>query len=84
MSKDLVHYEFVFFLVDMDETKLQKYKTVMCQRMLRNGTCRYALLCDFAHDQFELRRNLHQNWFIFRLVGQRDVTMHQQVRWGAV
>jgi len=41
----------------MDETKLQKYKTVLCQRMLRSGTCRYGLQCDFAHDKFELRRN---------------------------
>lgn len=47
----------------MDEAKLQKYKTVMCQRMLRNSTCRYALLCDFAHDLSELRRNLSQQWY---------------------
>jgi len=47
----------------MDETKLQKYKTVLCQRMLRSGTCRYGLQCDFAHDKTELRRNLQQHWY---------------------
>lgn len=47
----------------MDETKLQKYKTVLCQRMLRSGTCRYGLQCDFAHDKLELRRNLQQHWY---------------------
>lgn len=47
----------------MDESKLRKYKTVMCQRMLRNGTCRYGLLCDFSHDEAELRRNLNQHWY---------------------
>lgn len=47
----------------MDENKLRKYKTVMCQRMLRNATCRYGLLCDFAHDETELRRNLNQCWY---------------------
>lgn len=47
----------------MDEAKLQKYKTVLCQRMLRSGTCRYGLQCDFAHDKLELRRNLQQHWY---------------------
>jgi len=47
----------------MDETKLQKYKTDLCQRMLRSGTCRYGLQCDFAHDKLELRRNLQQHWY---------------------
>ena len=47
----------------MDETKLQKYKTVLCQRMLRSGTCRYGLQCDFAHDKLELRRNLQHHWY---------------------
>lgn len=47
----------------MEESKLRKYKTVMCQRMIRNGTCRYGLLCDFAHDDTELRRNLNQQWY---------------------
>lgn len=47
----------------MDDTKLQKYKTVMCQRMLRSGTCRYALQCDFAHNKIELRRNVQQHWY---------------------
>lgn len=47
----------------MDENKLKKYKTVMCQRMLRSGACRYGVLCDFAHDEAELRRNLNQVWY---------------------
>ena len=47
----------------MDEAKLQKYRTVLCQRMLRSGTCRYGLQCDFAHDKLELRRNLQQHWY---------------------
>jgi len=47
----------------MDDAKLQKYKTVLCQRMLRSGTCRYGLQCDFAHDKLELRRNLQQHWY---------------------
>jgi hypothetical protein len=36
---------------------------VMCQRMVRAGNCRYGQLCDFAHDPFELRRNLNQYWY---------------------
>eukprot|EP00474_Spongospora_subterranea_P008832 CRZ09290.1 hypothetical protein [Spongospora subterranea] len=47
----------------MDEAKLVKYKTVMCQRMVRVGSCRYGNLCDFAHDTNELRRNLNQHWY---------------------
>lgn len=47
----------------MDDTKLIKYKTVMCQRMVRAGTCRYGHQCDFAHDARELRRNLNQFWY---------------------
>jgi len=31
--------------------------------MLRSGTCRYGLQCDFAHDKLELRRNLQQHWY---------------------
>ncbi|SPQ97425.1 C3H1-type domain-containing protein [Plasmodiophora brassicae] len=47
----------------MDEAKLIKYKTVMCQRMVRAGQCRYGNLCDFAHSAKELRRNLNQHWY---------------------
>jgi len=47
----------------MDETKLKKFRTVMCQRMVRTGGCRYGALCDFAHDRHELRRNLDQHFY---------------------
>jgi hypothetical protein len=47
----------------MDDVKLKKYKTVMCQRMVRTGGCRYAHMCDFAHDRLELRRNLDLHWY---------------------
>jgi len=47
----------------MDDNKLRKYKTVMCQRMFQKGTCRYGILCDFAHDDDEMRRNLNQHWY---------------------
>jgi hypothetical protein len=48
----------------LDDAKLRKYKTVMCQRILRNGSCRFGALCDFAHDaENDLRRNLNQFFY---------------------
>jgi len=47
----------------MDDIKLRKYKTVMCQRLMQSAGCRYGPLCDFAHDENELRRNLQQVWY---------------------
>jgi hypothetical protein len=36
----------------------------MCQRILRNGSCRFGALCDFAHDEkTDLRRNLNQFFY---------------------
>ena len=29
--------------------------------MLKNGVCRYDFMCDFAHNEYEIRRNLTQN-----------------------
>jgi len=53
----------------MGELKLGKYKTVMCQRMQRTGSCKFGSLCDFAHDPSEIRRNFHVQWYYPVLCG---------------
>jgi len=47
----------------MNEVKLSKYKTVMCQSMITSGNCRYGSQCDFAHDEKELRRSLRTTFY---------------------
>lgn len=51
----------------MSEAKLAKYKTVLCIRMQKNGQCKFGPLCDFAHDQSDMRRNFTQSWYLPKL-----------------
>lgn len=47
----------------LPEDQLIKYKTVLCRRWSASGACSYKELCDYAHGNEELRRNLSKHYY---------------------
>lgn len=47
----------------LPEDQLLKYKTVLCRRWSASGSCSYKELCDYAHGNEELRRNLNKHYY---------------------